>query len=61
MGVLFYPLADSLSVAPHPNVVSVVAFDDGQLRTMPILLPRAEGDFLAVLQSGAWTMSSKLM
>ena len=51
---------DSLSLAPHANVVKAVAIDDGQLSTMPILLPKAECDFLAVLQRGDWRMSSKL-
>ena len=41
-------------------MVRAVAIDDSQLSTMPILLPRAECDFLAVLLRGGWPMSSKL-
>ena len=48
---------NSLSLAPHPNVISAVAIDDSQPTTMPILLPMADCDFLTVLMTGGWAMS----
>ncbi|CAM9185989.1 unnamed protein product [Laminaria digitata] len=49
-----------LSLAPHDNVIAAVALDDTQLGTMPILLPKAECDFLTVLKNGGWATSELL-
>lgn len=51
---------DRLSPAPHPNVVTAVAIDDTQTSTMPILLPKAEGDFHTVLTSCRHSISELL-
>ena len=49
-----------LSLVPHPNIITAVAIDDAQTSIMPILLPKAESDFHAVLTSGRWAISELL-
>ena len=51
----------SLVNNPHPNIIGTVAIDDRVAAVdMPILLPRANGDFEQVLKHGGWTMPAKL-
>ena len=53
-------VSDRLSLVPHPNIITAVAIDDAQTSIMPILLPKAESDFHAVLTSGRWAISELL-
>ncbi|CAM9436192.1 unnamed protein product [Ectocarpus sp. 8 AP-2014] len=44
----------------HPNIIRAVSIDDRAAAVgMPILLPRANGDFGQVLNYGGWTMLAK--
>ncbi|CAM9288458.1 unnamed protein product [Ectocarpus sp. 6 AP-2014] len=50
-----------LAKSPHPNVIGAIAIDDREAAVgMPILLPRAHGDFGQVLNDGDWSMAQKL-
>ncbi|CAM9711217.1 unnamed protein product, partial [Ectocarpus fasciculatus] len=50
-----------LANTPHPNIIAAVAIDDRAAAVgMPILLPRANGDFEQALRHGGWTIPAKL-
>ncbi|CAN0390832.1 unnamed protein product [Ectocarpus sp. 12 AP-2014] len=49
-----------LAKNPHPDIIRAVSIDDRAAAVgMPLLLPRAHGDFGQVLIYGGWTMFAK--